>query len=231
MFNMWNFRQISHPMRGRPIWMPQGMGLQQYPNKNGLSYRDPQGRFRVLYNYFPDITAEFVYADTLNKMKMDGTFVHYSVIKDGWFVISATSAIGEDRYLRYHQDGSGILGFVAFWNNANGVVNGERIAVLMSASLGSVMNGRPFVEPPGFLQEAPASVAAAPAVVPVSRPDPAVIPRRQSRLHLRQAPLRHRQSRSLSPRTRSRQAAGSSSTHRDGSSRTTTSSRPARTWS
>jgi serine protease Do len=40
MFNMWNFRQISHPMGGRPIWMPQGMGLQQYPNKNGLSYRD-----------------------------------------------------------------------------------------------------------------------------------------------------------------------------------------------
>ena len=176
MFNMWNFRQISHPMRGRPIWMPQGMGLQQYQNKNGLAYRDPQGRFRVLYNYFSDITAEFVYADTLNKMKMDGTFVHYSVIKDGWFVISATTATGEDKYLRYHQDGSGILGFVAFWNNGNGVVNAERIAVLMSASLGSVMNGRPFVEPPGFLQDGPGNVAAAPAVVPVSRPDPAVIP-------------------------------------------------------
>lgn len=88
MFNMWEFRQIGHPTRGRPIWIPQGMGLRPYQNKNGLSYRDSQGRFRVLYNYFADITADFVYADTLNKMKMDGTFVHYSVLKDGWFVIS-----------------------------------------------------------------------------------------------------------------------------------------------
>ncbi len=37
MFNMWEFRQIGHPTRGRPIWIPQGMGLRPYQNKNGLS--------------------------------------------------------------------------------------------------------------------------------------------------------------------------------------------------
>ncbi len=176
MFNLWEFREIGHPTRGRAIWIPQGMGLQSYPNRNGLTYRDGQGRIRISYNYFPGITAQLVFADTLDKMKRDGTFVHYSVLKDGWFVISATTATGEDEYLRYHQDGDGILGFVAFWNNANGVVSGERVAVLMSASLGSVMNGRPFVEPPDFLPDPPARVAQASPVVPLNRPDPGEIP-------------------------------------------------------
>ena len=176
MFNLWDFRQIGHPSRGRPIWIPQGMGLRQYPNKNGLTYRDANDRFQVSYNYFPGTTPEAVYSGLLEKMRTNGTFVHYSVIKDGWFVISATTGEGDDEYVRYHVDGSGILGFAAFWNNAKGVVNGERIAVLMSASLGSVMNGRPFVEPPGFMEEPSARVAEAPAVVPVSRPDPAAIP-------------------------------------------------------
>lgn len=176
MFNMWNFRQISHPVRGRAIWVPQGMSLRPFPNKNGLTYRDASDRFQVSYNYFLGTTPEFVYSELLEKMHSNGTVIHYSVIKDGWFVISATTGEGDDEYVRYHADGNGILGFAAFWNNAKGVVNGERIAVLMSASLGSVMNGRPFVEPPGFLEDAPAAVAAAPPVVPVSRPDPAVIP-------------------------------------------------------
>jgi len=176
MFNLWDFQQITHPSRGRTIWIPQGMGLRQYPNKNGLTYRDPQGKLRVSYNYFDGVSPDFVYADTLRKMNADGTTVHYSVIKDGWFVISATTASGEDKYLRYHQDGTGILGFVAFWENANGNVSGERIAILMSASLGSVMNGRPFVEPPGFMAESNPRVADAPIAVPITRPDASALP-------------------------------------------------------
>lgn len=176
MFNMWGFRQLGHPARGQPIWIPQGMGLRPYPNKNGLTYRDANDRFQVSYNYFPGTTPEAIYGGLLDKMRGNGTVVHYSVIKDNWFVISATTPEGDDEYVRYHADGNGILGFAAFWNNAKGVVNGERIAVLMSASLGSVMNGRPFVEPPGFLEETPARVAEAPSVVPLNRPDPGAIP-------------------------------------------------------
>jgi serine protease Do len=175
MFRLWDFRTVAHPARGRAIWMPQGMGLQPVPNRNGLALRDPQGRFRVAYNFFPGVTPDFVYAETLATMRAKGAFVHYAAIKDGWFVISATTAEGEDEYLRYHADGDGILGFVAFWDNARGVVSGERVAVLMSASLGSVMTGRPFVEPPGFLDATP-QVAVAPAAVPLARPSPETLP-------------------------------------------------------
>ena len=176
MFNLWDFREIRHPVRGRAIWMPQGMGLASIQNRNGLTFKDAQDRFQVSYNFFPGLTPEASYASRLDTMQRNGTTVHYSVIKDGWFVISATTAAGIDEYIRYHADGDGILGFVTFWNNAKGVVSGERVAVLMSASLGSVMNGRPFVEPPGRMEEPSARVAEAPTTIPLTRPDPGAIP-------------------------------------------------------
>lgn len=164
--DVWNFKLTAHPWRGRPVWLPQGMGLRSMPNKNGLSYHDPNGRLRVAYNYINGVGAEAAYESLLDKMRRDRFVIHYSVSKDEWFVISATSPDGEDEYVRYHQDGAGILGFTLFWNNERGNVSAERIAILMSASLGSAMNGRPMIEPPGPPQQSP-QVAAAPLHVPV----------------------------------------------------------------
>lgn len=162
LLDMWDFRMIPHPSRGRPIWIPQGMGLQAYPSNNGLSFKEPSGRIQVAYNYFPNTALEFVYNDLILKKKRDGTTIHFSVIKEGWFVISATSIDGTDEYLRYHQDGYGITGFALLWRNMRGNVSGERIATLMSASLGAVMNGRPFIEPPTFKQAQPSAVITPP---------------------------------------------------------------------
>jgi len=173
--DLWSFRLTPHPWRGRPIWLPQGMGLRSVTNKNGLSFHDPNGRIRVAYNHFQGVRAEAAYNDLLDKMRREGHTVHYSVIKDGWFVMSSTSPTGEDKYVRYHQDPDGILGFSLLWNNAQGNVNGERIAILMSASLGSAMNGRPMIEPPGPPQ-ANAQVATAPLRVPVPVQPAAVSP-------------------------------------------------------
>ncbi len=78
----------------------------------------------------------------------EGGKIHYRVIRDGWFVISATTPDGIDHYMRYHQDGTHVTGFTLSWNNNNGNVAGERIAVLMSASLWSNMTGAAFVDPP-----------------------------------------------------------------------------------
>ncbi|WP_292495408.1 serine protease, partial [Methylobacterium sp.] len=130
---------------------------------------------RVAYNHFQNVRAEVAHADLLEKMRRDRFVVHYSVIKEGWFVISATTPSGEDEYVRYHQDGDGILGFTLFWNNERGNVSGERIAILMSASLGSVMNGRPMIEPPRPTQ-ANAQVATAPLRVPVPVQPAAISP-------------------------------------------------------
>ncbi|GJD52989.1 hypothetical protein OPKNFCMD_5758 [Methylobacterium crusticola] len=163
LLNEWDFRLIAHPGRDRQIWIPQGLGLRPHPNKRGLTFQDDAERLKVSYSYFRETDLEAAYASILDRKRREGFAVHYSVIKDGWFVVSATSPNGRDEYLRYHQDGDGILGFSLFWENARGNVNGERVAILMSASLGSVMNGRPMVDPPGRSQTTP-QVALAPAL-------------------------------------------------------------------
>ncbi|GEO99184.1 hypothetical protein MHA02_15720 [Methylobacterium haplocladii] len=147
LFDQWGFREVPHPYRGRPIWIPQGMGLRPIPNSNGVSFRDPDERLEIHYNYFAGKYIDKEYFDTLQALRSKGAIVHYSVMKDDWYVISSTSPQGIDAYRRYHIDGTGILGFTEFWNNARGNLNGERIAILMSASLGSAMGGRLFVDP------------------------------------------------------------------------------------
>jgi serine protease Do len=166
MLSLWSFKLIEHPWRGRPIWMPQGLSLRPSANKHGLAFDDTLDRLSVKYNYFPSIGIDVVYSDTLERKRRNRYTINYSVIKDGWFVISATSAVGKDEYLRYHQDGDGVLGFSLFWDNAKGNVSGERVAILMSASHGSVMNGRPMIEPPGTSQAAPQVAATPPLRVP-----------------------------------------------------------------
>ncbi|ACA20681.1 Peptidoglycan-binding domain 1 protein [Methylobacterium sp. 4-46] len=167
MMTMWDFKLLEHPSRGRPIWVPQGLSLRPLTNKSGLAFEDSLARLIVKYNYFPSINVALVYSDTLERKRRNRYTINYSVIKDEWFVISATSSSGKDEYLRYHQDGDGVLGFSLFWDNAKGNVGGERIAILMSASLGSVMNGRPMVEPPGASQAAARVAATPPLQVPV----------------------------------------------------------------
>src|ERR1700712_4964244 len=83
MLNQWDFRLMSHPTRGRSIWIPQGLGLRSSANRNGYTFQDPLDRLKVAYNYFQVPNIEAAYASILEKKQRDGATVHYSVIKDG----------------------------------------------------------------------------------------------------------------------------------------------------
>lgn len=169
LFKMWDFREITHPIRGRTLQIPQGMGLQAIPNRYGVSFRDAAERFFVAYNFLPNTTPAQNYEALLDKMRGNGTIIHYSVMKDDWFVISATTPSGSDEYVRYHADGGGIIGFAAFWNNAKGVVWGERIAILMSSSLAAQMLNRPAIDLDQFVDQ-PVQVAQPNFVPPKTKP-------------------------------------------------------------
>jgi S1-C subfamily serine protease len=88
-------------------------------------------------------------------------------------VVSSSLPNGVDKYVRYHQDGANVTGFTLFWNNANGNVSGERIAILMSASLWSQMTGAAFIDPPGGATVEVARTLPAPAPAPSRAPTPA----------------------------------------------------------
>ncbi len=167
MLDLWGFRKVRHPSRRATIWIPLGLGLHATRENSGLSYVDPLRRVRINFSTFPHVGTAKYYSGILNLMAQQGTSVHYRVMKDGWFVVSATTSDGTDLYLRYHQDGTHVTGFTLSWNNANGNVAGERIAVLMSASLWSDMTGATFIDPPSLQ---PKVDVARPAPVPASPP-------------------------------------------------------------
>jgi S1-C subfamily serine protease len=165
---LWGLREVAHPERGRPIWVPMGLGLRGERTRNGLSFREPQDRLRMAYNYFPNTDLQAAFAHLVNKFQGEGTQIHYKVLRPDFFAISSTTSAGVDGYMRYHEDGSGILGFTMFWDNSKGVVGGERVAVLTSGSLWAIMTGAAFAAPPVLNRPMvevgrPAPVAAPPA--------------------------------------------------------------------
>lgn len=148
MLNEWGFRKVNHPINGQSLWVPMGLGLTSQRTKNGVDFADPAHRVAVSFNYYPATSPEETFARVAAMLESQGTKIHFKTIKDGWFVISSTSSSGLDGYLRYHKAGNGILGFNLLWNNSNGNISAERIAVLMSASIWSEMTGAAFIAPP-----------------------------------------------------------------------------------
>jgi S1-C subfamily serine protease len=148
MLDLWGFRKVSHPSRRVVVWIPFGLALRAVRNEFGLSYTDPKNRVRIDFTTVPNIGIARNYAAILDMLTQERAKVHYKVMKDGWYVVSATTPDSIDHYLRYHQDGTHVTGFTLSWNNANGNVSGERIAILMSASLWSSMTGASFIDPP-----------------------------------------------------------------------------------
>ncbi len=147
-YDMWGFSRVQHPSRRVSIWVPLGLGLRAVRNEFGIRYNDPEGRLTVDFTTVPNAPVSANYAAILAKIAQDGGQVHFRVMKDGWFVVSASTPDGMDHYLRYHQDGANVTGFTLSWRNASGEISGERIAVLMSGSLWSHMTGAMFVDPP-----------------------------------------------------------------------------------
>lgn len=148
MLDLWGFKKVTHPYRSPTIWVPLGLGLRVTQNQFGLSYDDPQKRIHLDFTTVPNVAINVNFDAVVANALKHGAYIHYKVLKDGWFVISASTTDGVDWYFRYHQDGSNVTGFTLSWNNANGNISAERIAILMSASLWSNMTGASFVQPP-----------------------------------------------------------------------------------
>lgn len=148
LLNSWGFQKVVHPYRPVALWIPLGIGLTVGQNASGLHYRDPRERLFVDFVSVPNKALEGVMDEIAQSSRKSGAIVHFAINKDGWFVVSSTTSDGADHYYRYHQDGTSVTGFALEWRNANGDLHGERIAVLMSASLGSAMGGPPLIEPP-----------------------------------------------------------------------------------
>lgn len=173
-YELWGFSKVQHPFRRVSLWVPLGLGLQPNRNEFGIRYNDPQGRLSVDFTTVPNVPITANYAAMLANIAKENGQVHFRVIKDGWYVVSASTPDGLDHYLRYHQDGTNVTGFTLSWRNASREISGERIAVLMSGSLWSHMTGAMFVDPPrsGTRPASPPAPSTSVSTSPAPEPKP-----------------------------------------------------------
>jgi S1-C subfamily serine protease len=153
----WGLKEVKHPSRNVSIWVPLGMGLQRERMREGYEYTDPQSRIMLHYKYFPNSSLENDYRALMQQFTRENYVIHYQVLRKDFFVISAFKD-GVTRYLRYHRDGNGLLGFTFAWRDAGPPVWGERLVTVISGSLWAVANGVDYIYPPNYEPE----VAAAP---------------------------------------------------------------------
>ncbi|MCB8819549.1 serine protease [Microvirga rosea] len=166
----WNFRSISHPTRGHPIWVPLGLGLTAERTAAGTLWKDPLQRTSLGYSHFPRTSLEANYRRTAYEIVSEGGQIHFKVNKPDFFVISYSTANGLDGYMRYHQDGDGILGFLLLWKNSEYSLHMERVATLVSGSFWASMTGAPFTEPPTMTAPPREAVAVARPSEPIAPP-------------------------------------------------------------
>jgi hypothetical protein len=169
----WGFQAIPHPFRGTPLWVPMGLGLRTERTAAGLRFTDSAGHLRLDFEYYPR-PLTLAYTDWMNHVIADGDRVDFSRIKPDFFAIATGNASNRGRYIRFQQDGHGILGFALTFDGNDWPLHGDRLEALVSASLWSAMTPRaPFMPLPDTHRPPPAEqpvvVAAAP-VPPVAVP-------------------------------------------------------------
>ena len=162
-------QEVNHPTRNVTLWVPMGLGLTSKRTSEGLEFRDPERRMSLDYKYFAGANVQGAYPVLLKSVQREGAVIQYTVQRSDFFVIMSYKD-GVSRYMRYHNDGNGAVGFTFSWSEANGQIYGERIVTLMSASLHAVATGGLSDYAASFSQEvstAPPPLRSAP--VPVAR--------------------------------------------------------------
>ncbi|QFU16561.1 S1 family peptidase [Microvirga thermotolerans] len=152
----WRFRSIGHPTRGRLLWVPMGLNLLAERTSAGALVKEPKNRFKLSFNSYDGVDVRTAYGLTLNEMVSSGDNILYKILRDDFFVIAGNQG-RYNRYVRYHTDGSGILGFDMSWSTEEPPIYGNRLVTVISGSFWASMTGAPFprIEPARYPWEAP----------------------------------------------------------------------------
>jgi hypothetical protein len=105
--------------------------------------REPRNRFKLKFNAVPAATVRATYDATLREMVGSGDTINFKVLRNDFFVITGNQG-RFSRYVRYHTDSDGILGFDMSWSDDDAPVYGNRLVTVISGSLWATMTGSPF---------------------------------------------------------------------------------------
>lgn len=164
----WDLQAVRHPDRNRIIWIPIGIGIDAVRTEYGaLMSERGQNRFRLSYEHFPSANLTSSYNAILQEMRASGDTIAFNILRNDFFAISGHQGRFH-RYVRFHRDGSGLLGFDMNWSTESAPIYGKRLATAISGSLWSSMTGAPMPSmtvaryPWETQSEAPRSSASAP---------------------------------------------------------------------
>jgi serine protease Do len=147
LITIWQMQERFHPGTMRKIWIPTGLLQVADPISSGMLYKDPFDRIRLQHSNFENADLASSYQHLLDRARVEGRSVRFSIIRPNFYAMSWTSPGGTEAYVRYHRYGSGSYGFSMFWDTARNSFNAERVAALVSASLSADMKGLPFADP------------------------------------------------------------------------------------
>lgn len=166
----WRLRWVPHPVRGHQLWVPMGLDLEVRRTDLGVEMKEPANRFRLKFNYISAADMRAAYETTLREMINSGDHINYKVLKRDFFVITGNQG-RYNRYVRYHTDGDGILGFDMGWASDDAPIYGNRLVTIISGSLWASMTGAPFPATPRATypwERSEPEVASVPPSVPPS---------------------------------------------------------------
>ncbi|MFI5012600.1 MAG: trypsin-like peptidase domain-containing protein [Hyphomicrobiales bacterium] len=144
------FRAIRHPDRGHILWVPMGLGLEIERTPQGYTFSDPRKRVKLDYEYYPGFSLAQSYGAWMSKLAANGAKLNYQALRGDFFAIVAEAG-STSWYIRFHQDGPGILGFALEYLNADQSIPGYAMQTLISASMWSSMSpGALPLEPPAI---------------------------------------------------------------------------------
>lgn len=170
----WDLARAHHPTRGRWLLVPTGLDLQAQRTPDGAFIRSADNRFRLSFEGYDVATLRVAYDRLRGEMVRSGDTIDYEVLRDDFFVLSVSQGRFK-RYVRFHRDGSGLLGFDMAWSTEAAPVHGERLVTIVSGSFWAAMTGAPYpvFDPiPYPWDTRPPAVAARPEAPAPSRAEP-----------------------------------------------------------
>lgn len=144
MLGLWDFRRVTHPSKGRTLWVPFGLDLIAGTDKWGPVWEDTRKRVKIDFSVLKNSNLSDFFDVMTTSAAKNNDRIHYKISKPDFFAISSSTPAGIDRYVRFHKDGADLVGFFLVWKNSEVNLHVERVATLMSGSLLSAMSGSPF---------------------------------------------------------------------------------------
>lgn len=164
-FERWGLVEVFHPVRPHSVWVPRRILDQESRTKTGFDYRSSTRHLQMSFDYL-QLDLESLYQAL--SPDTDQRKTEYKVVRKDFFVLVRSHPNGNRSYLRFHKDGSGVIGFHLVWSATDTFTRGDQLVTLISSQIYSRMTYSASLPLP--------NVGAPPAPVEVSRSSPPATP-------------------------------------------------------